>query len=226
MDTKALLGLSALAVIVASTTGCGTRLLRTPTNVQDAQAIKIEGYSASSRSFDDGVLKIGSYAVNHLDRDWQKGSGVSAGGVFSKDKKKNAYRYDLTAQSRTLHGECTEEQVSKGVAGFGSTHVTFGCACTEGETQHAKIEVVDGAGTVQVGEGITYNVTTLHDVEGGGTTGTALGYQFQGPQGVGIVDVSGPGRAWVPANAAEDETFGQACSYAGLLLYRPASSTF
>lgn len=114
--------------------------------------------------------------------------------------------------------------MSKGVAGFGSTHVTFACACNEGEAQASKIEVVDGAGTVQVGEGITYNVTSLHDVEGGGTTSAALGYQLQGPQGMGIVDVSGAGRAWVPANTAEEESFGLACSYAGLLLYRPAST--
>jgi hypothetical protein len=226
MDMKVLLGTSTLVLVAAASTGCATRILRTPTNVQDAQVLQVAGYSSNSRSFDNGVLKIGSYAVNNLDRDWQKGSGVSAGGVYSKDKKKNAYRYDLSAQSRTLHGECTEEQVSQGVAGFGSTHVTFACACTEGETQHSKIEVVDGAGTVQVGEGITYNVTTLHDVEGGGTASSALGYQFQGPQGVGVVDVSATGRAWVPASAAEEEAFGLACSYAGLLLYRPASNTF
>ncbi|MFT3921329.1 MAG: hypothetical protein QM778_02215 [Myxococcales bacterium] len=224
MRIQSLLGLSVLTLVAAASSGCGVRLLRTPTNVSDAQPIKIEGYSSKSRSFDNGVLKIGSYAVNNVDRDWQKGSGVEAG-PFSKEKKKNAYRYDITAQARTLHGECTEEQVAKGVAGFGSTHVTFGCACTEGEKQVSKIDVVDGAGTVQVGEGVTYNVTSLNDVEGGGTSNSALGYQFQGPQGLGVVDVSGTGRAWVPANSAEDDTFGLACSYAGLLLYRPASGS-
>ena len=121
-----------------------------------------------------------------------------------------------------MHGECTEQASSNGIAGFSKVKVTFGCTCNEGETARGKIDVVNGAGTAQVGEAL-YQVLLVHESETGSKVSGALGYHFRGPEGEGAGDVGGTGRAWLPAGADDHNSFTLACEYAGLLLYRPTT---
>jgi hypothetical protein len=209
-----------LAALVLSTAGCSMATMKTPAWAAETQALPVQGYSGNSYSFKEKEIQIGSYAVNNIDRDWDKGSKASAG-PWSRDSKRKAYRFDVAAQGRTAHGECTEQAVEHGIAGFAKSKVTFGCTCTEGGSERYKIELVDGEGTAQLGPSVTYNVNAVHDSEEGGQVSKTLGYQFRGAPGQAGVDVSGAGRAWVPPSASEDDLLGLVCGYAGFFLYRP-----
>jgi hypothetical protein len=216
MNTRSVL---AVAVLI-STTACTVATMKPPPGVAGAKPLKVVGYSGSVQTFREKELQLGSYAVSNIDRDWDKGSSAGAG-LWSRDAKKKAYRFDVKSQARTLHGECTEQAVQHSIAGFGKAKVTFGCTCSEGSTVRGKLDVVNGQGTAQVGDAALYQVATVHESEQGSTSSGALGYHFRGPQGEGAVDVGGTGRAWLPAEASEEDTFTLACQYAALFLYRP-----
>jgi hypothetical protein len=217
MMTRCILTLGSLAILG----GCGsTATLKPPASVGSAQELKVEGHSGSIKTFRDKDLKIGSYAVTNIDRDWDKGSSTSAG-PWSRNAKSKAYRFDLKAEGHTLHGECTEQAVEQAVAGFGKAKVTFGCTCGEGDAQQAKLELVNGAGSAQLAAGAAYDLRALHESAQGAQVSSALGYEFRGAKESGAVDVSGAGRAWIPASVSDQERLALVCSYAGLLLYRP-----
>jgi hypothetical protein len=219
MNKTLILGLSLAAITAAP--GCTPVRLKAPEAVKTAQELKIEGYKQGTFAFKQKDVTIGSYKVTNIDHDWQKGSGVSVGG-YSAEKKKNAYRFDVTAQGRTVHAECTEIAAQQGFGGFGASNVSVTCACTEGETARATFELKNGQGTAQV-NGITYDLSSLHQSEAGSTMDKALGYDFRSAKGTGALDITGTGRAWLPATDSEDESLGLVCGYAGFLLYRPAS---
>lgn len=208
-----------IALSLLTFAACTVASMKPPAGVANADQLRVEGYSGSVKTFREKELKLGSYSVANIERDWDKGSSASAG-LWSRDAKKKAYRYDVKSQSRTLHGECTEQAVQQSIAGFGKAKVTFGCTCNEGEAVRGKLDVVNGAGTAQVGESL-YQVSVVHESEQGSTVSAALGYHFRGPAGEGAVDVGGTGRAWLPAGVDEDNGLTLACQYAGLFLYRP-----
>jgi hypothetical protein len=194
--------------------------MQPPQGVATAKALPVTGHSGSFKSFKESDLTIGSYKVTNIDRDWDKGSGANAG-LWSRDAKKKAYRFDVQSQGRTLQGECTEQAVTHAVAGFGKTKVTFACTCGDGDTPRAKLSLVNGAGSVELGRGVKYDLAVVHQSEQGAQVSTALGYHFTSPSGEGAVDVTGNGRAWVPNDLDEEPLFDLVCGYAGLFLYRP-----
>lgn len=209
------------ALLLASlTSACTVATMKPPPGVATSQALPVQGHSGNMQTFKEKDLKIGSYAVTNIDRDWDKGTQVSAG-PWSRDAKKKAYRYDVKANQRTLRGECTEQAVQHSVVGFGKMKVTFHCTCKEGDTQRATLDLVNEAGTVKIGEATSFDVTAVHQSEQGAQLSSALGYHFVAADQEGAVDVGGKGRAWAPANMAEEDLFGLVCSYAGLFLYRP-----
>lgn len=212
---------SAATLLVTLAAGCTTATLKPPASVTGSQPLKVEGHS-SVKTFKEKDLKIGSFAVTNIDRDWDKGSGVSSG-PWAKTKGKKAYRFDVKGQERTLHAECTEEALTNAIGGFGKTNVTFGCACKEGEVQRVKLDLSNGTGAVQLADSINYKVSSLHESEQGARITDPLGYHFQAGEVEGVIDVSGNGRAWLPTAASEEDQFGLVCSYAALLLYRPTN---
>lgn len=208
------------AAVTTTAMGCAQPRLAPPSAVQAAQELKVEGYKAGTYTFRDKDLKIGSYEVTNIDRDWDKRSSTGAG-PWSREASKKAYRYDVKAQGRTVHGECTELGVEHSIGGFGKGKLTLTCECAEDGEQRAKVELVNGAGTATVA-GIPYELSELHTSEEGRQISQALGYQFSAAQSTGAVDVSGTGRAWLPPSASEEQSLGLVCSYAGFLLYRPS----
>jgi hypothetical protein len=218
MKKTLIIGLSLAALAAAQ--GCTPVRLKAPAAVKSSQELKVEGYSQGKFAFKAKDFKIGAYQVTGIDHDWQKGSGVSAG-PYSANKTKNAYRFDVKAQGRSVHAECTEIAAQQSIGGFGKSRVNLNCSCAEGDTVRATFELKNGSGQAQVG-GVTYEMNELHEAESGHEIMKALGYDFRGAKGTGAVDVTGTGRAWMPATESEDEQLGLVCSYAGFMLYRPA----
>jgi hypothetical protein len=209
-------------VLLVLSGGCATARMKPPSGVSGATALPVSGHSGSVKTFREKPLQLGPYQVGSIDRDWDKKSSTSAG-PWSRDAKKKAYRYDVTGQGRNLHGECTEQAIESSVAGFGKLSVTFSCVCSENGSTVAQVDLKDETGSAQVSGAEGYKVSTIHDSEQGARVSSPLGYHFTGPHGEGAVDVSGPGRAWLPAQAEPDESLALACQYAGLLLYRPTT---
>ena len=201
---------------------CTPLRLKAPASVSQSTELKIEGYKQGSFSFKDKDLRIGSYQVTNIDRDWDEGSQTSVG-PWQRDSSKKAYRFDVIAQGRTLHAECGERATQNQVAGWGTSKVTLQCTCGEGSNEHAKVELVNGTGNAQI-QGVPYDLASLHLAENGAHVNAPLGYEFRGAQGSGAIDVSVNGRAWLPSNASEDQSLALVCSYAGFLLYRPTST--
>src|SRR5262245_27171516 len=105
MKKTLIIGLSLASL--AAIEGCTPVRLKAPEAVKASQELKIEGYSQGKFAFKAKDFKIGTYDVTGIDHDWQKGSGVSVGG-YNASKSKNAYRFNVSAQGRSLHAECTE----------------------------------------------------------------------------------------------------------------------
>jgi hypothetical protein len=218
----------ALAALVAlASSGCTAAILKTPAWASESQTLAVQGYDGSKfTALKEQKIQIGSYAVENVDRDWDK-TDKSGAGPWSRESKHKAYRFDLAAQGRTAHAECTEQAIEHSVAGFGKMKVTFGCTCKEGDVERFKAELVDGKGTATLGGSATYDVNSMHDSEQGARITKPLGYSMRALQGgeqseVGV-DVSGPGRAWVPTSATEDDLLGLVCGYAGFMLYQPTT---
>ncbi len=216
---KTRLSMLVTTTFISLASGCTPITLKPPASVATALELKVEGHS-DVKTFREKDLKIGSYVVHNIDRDWNRSTSLAAG-PWSRESGNKAYRFDLKAQSRTLHGECTEAVAKNGIAGFGTSSVTFGCTCKEGESQRVKLDLVNGSGTALLAASTQYTVNELHESEQGAYIASPLGYHFQTVGAEGVVDVSGKGRAWVPASASEHDQFGLVCAYAALLLYRP-----
>jgi hypothetical protein len=221
MKKTLIIGLSLAATVAVQ--GCTPVRLKAPEAVKSSQELKVEGYSQGKFAMKAKDFAIGSYKVTDINHDWQKGSGASFGG-YSASKKKNAYRFDVSAQGRTVHAECSAVAAEQGVAavGFGKSNVTVSCACNEGDTPRATFEHKNGLGQATVA-GVTYDMSELYTAESGSQSSKALGYNFRSAKGTGAVDITGTGRAWMPTTGGEDEQLGLVCSYAAFLLYRPAS---
>lgn len=209
-------------VLLGLAGGCATASMKPPPGVAAATPLAVVGHSGSVKTFRENEIKLGGYQVANIDRDWDKKSSSGAG-PWSREAKKKAYRYDIQSQGRTLHGECTEQAVEHSVGGFGKQNVSFTCVCAENGANVAQLELANQAGTAQVGSANSYQVAAVHESEQGAKVSSALGYHFRGPHGEGAVDVTGSGRAWLPAQVDQEESFALVCQYAGLFLYRPTS---
>jgi len=221
MKARARVASFALSLSVSLGSGCTKHVLRPPAGLGDAQELPVQGFSSGFKtSFRERDLKLGDYLVTHIDRDFDRGSERSSGG-FVSETHSGAYRFDLRAGGRTLHGECTTDYESKGKAGFAKVSSRFGCECVEGGSPRAELDIVDGKGSARIVDN-DYELAVLHQPERGGPVRANLGYRFKGPRGQqGVVDVTAHGRAWLPAALPEDESLGLVCGYAGLFLYRP-----
>ncbi|MFT3928545.1 MAG: hypothetical protein QM778_38805 [Myxococcales bacterium] len=202
--------------------GCTKHVLRAPIAVKDARELPVQGYSSGFRtSFREKDIHVGDYLVTGIDRDFDQSSQQNAGG-FQRLARKSAYRFELKAAAHALHGECTAEYESRGKAGFAKVTSSFHCWCAEDNTPRADVTITNGTGRAQI-IGNAYALTVLHQPQSGGPVKAALGYQFKSPGGaLGAVDVTGNGRVWLPAGSSADESTALVCSYAGLMLYRPA----
>jgi hypothetical protein len=210
-----------LTLLATALAACSPVRLKVPEAANAGKELKVQGFSANSFSFKQKDIQLGSYRVTNIDRDWDKGSTTNVGnGAYARDEKTKGFRFDVKAQARTLHAECNEEAVQQGILGFTDPKIILECTCTEGETTRATLKLKNGKGNANVGAA-AYDLSALHRGEGGADASEALGYQFRGAQGTGVVDVSSSGRAWLPAAASEDEALGLVCGYAGFLLYRP-----
>src|SRR4051812_26390277 len=114
----------ALVVLGVSAAGCATARLKVPEAVKSTPELRGEGYS-SGLTLKQKDMKIGSYDVINIDRDWDKGSSAGVG-PWQRDSKKKSFRYDVKAQGRVIHAECSEQAVQNSVGGWSKGKVTFG----------------------------------------------------------------------------------------------------
>jgi hypothetical protein len=197
---------------------------------KDSDVITATDRGFMSGSLADETFKLGKYAVEDVDRDWDSGSAVSVL-AFSSENTEGGYSYKLKGQDVDLAGGCVTEKADKSLALSGgiSLHNRFaklGCTC-QGAGQPTKVVISASttdsySGELQTNAG-TYKVTAIYEAEGSMSTSDPTGYRVDGDRPRGAVEVLKPGRIWFARDIAETERTDLACLYVGLMLYMPPS---
>jgi hypothetical protein len=194
--------------------------LKTPAFVSSAQELKVQGYEPDTHRLREPNIALGSYQVTDIGRESDKLPSVRAGG-HAPHSRHEAYRFDLHATGRTLHGECIADARKHPLGGAIAPETRLSCTCREAGLDRMSLHLANGKGTAQAGSA-AYQLSALHQSQRSSRVSETLGYAFKGAQGSGAVDVSAPGRAWLPAaNLSEDEQLALVCGYASLLVHRP-----
>jgi hypothetical protein len=215
-----------LALVAA---GCSTPHMVVPPEIaKDSEVIAVTDRSSMSGALADESFKLGKYAIEDVDRDWDSGSAV---GVlnFSSEKTEGGYAYTVKGAGKELKGGCVTEKGDKSFSlgsgmSVGNSFAKLGCTCAgDGEPTKVVISASSSdeySGELQTHAG-TYRVAAIYEAEGSLGSGQPSGYRVDGESARGAVEVLKPGRVWFARDLAEAERSDLACLYAGLLLYMP-----
>jgi hypothetical protein len=184
--------------------------------------------SSMSGALADESFKLGKYAVEDVDRDWDSGSAVSVLN-FSSDKTEGGYSYRLKAEGVDLKGGCVTEKGDKSLSlgsgmSVGSSFAKLGCTC-EGAGAPTRVVISadttdEYSGELQTNTG-SYKIAAIYEAEGSLSNGQPSGYRVDGETPRGAVEVLKPGRVWFARDVADAERTDLACLYVGLMLYMP-----
>jgi hypothetical protein len=219
--------LTALAGLAAA---CSTPHMVVPPEIaKDSEVVAVTDRSAMSGALADESFKLGKYAVDDVDRDWDSGSAVGVL-AFSSEKTEGGYAYKFKGDGVDLAGGCVTEKGEKSLAlgsgmSVGNSFAKLGCTCNGGDGQPTKVVIAastsdEYSGELQTRAG-TYRVAAIYEAEGSLSSGQPSGYRVDGESPRGAVEVLKPGRVWFARDIENAERADLACLYAGLLLYLP-----
>ncbi len=179
----------------------------------------------------DRSFSLGGARVTHVSFGPETASRY--GGLFGfHAQSESAYSYDFERGDGTFRGECVVAG-STDAAHLGKVTVTgravhLGCACGDGEASPEALLSVEGlngdlSGTLSAAGGPTYHVSSLRELQGGGTWNVGpAGYRVDSGDGiVGAVDVLPPGHVWIAKHMEVAQRDRVECVFAGLLLFTP-----
>jgi hypothetical protein len=196
---------------------------------KDSEVITATDRGFMSGSLADETFKLGKWAVEDVDRDWDSGSAVTVL-AFSSESTEGGYSYKLKSEGVDLQGGCVTEKADKSLALSGginlsSSFAKLGCTCNGSGGQPTKVVISAStsdrySGHVQTSAG-TYTITAIYEAEGAMSTVDPTGYRVDGDRPRGAVEVLKPGRVWFARDIEEAERTDLACLYVGLMLYMP-----
>ena len=212
--------LRAISPVLASAVfflACEPMRASIPPNAAAGESLEVKGRKSGGIGKEPD-FQIGTFAITAIDRDWNKSSSTGVG-PWKRDASKRAYRFEIAQGELSAHAECLEIGTANSVGPWGTGKVTYTCECRGEGVIASKLEFVNGNGTFSAGTR-TMPVVPIFQSEGKASSSSPLGYSFAGDGYEGAVDVSGAGRAFLPAVEAPNERMAWVCAYASLLLYR------
>jgi len=208
---------------------CGTARMAVPPEVaKNSEEVAATDRSSMSGALADESFKLGKYAVEDVDRDWNSGSAVGVLG-FSSEKTEGGYSYKLKGGGPELAGGCATESGDDSLSlgggmSVGQTFAKLGCTCS-GDGDATKVVVSASTTDKYMGELKTrkgsYQVAAIYESEGTLSSGQPSGYRVDGEGPIGAVEVLKPGRVWFARSLDDAERRDLACLYVGLMLYMP-----
>jgi hypothetical protein len=212
--------------------GCTVQQMALPADVaQASEALPISDRSGWSGAFVDESFNLGNYRVSDVDRKWDS---TRSSHFFNRSASSTSggYTFKLAGDGNALDGECATEAREHGASfaggiSFSALVAKLGCNCGDA-SGNAELELEAGNGAHYEGtlktSGGEFHVSTIHEREGGTSSVEPTGYRVDGSNGpVGAVDVLNTGRAWLSKTLAGRARAEVACTFAGLLLYKPPS---
>lgn len=224
MYTNDLKPLRAAPVAVVLALGCAAPKMAVPASVAKTSEV----FAATDRSSWSGALanedfRLGRYAVQAVDRDWNSGSGFSVG-PFADRKATTGFSYQLAGGGRPLKGSCASETKEQSVALVESSEISWGsttlaCSC-EGGGEAATLTWSKAASELTV-SGTTYELEPIYQTDDGGRASEPVGFSARAGGFLGAVEVSRPGRLWLDKELDPTTKAQASCLFVGLMLYQP-----
>lgn len=223
---------AALITITVFLGGCSTTMqMVVPSDISAASdVIAATDRSMFAGAMVDETFTLGEYKVTDVDRDWDisQSTGVSVNKTSLKSgSTEGGYAYQFKAPDGQFKGECATEveEESLGMGGLKIEKKVFklNCACTNGNSEVAKVTVQsknmdDYTGTLTT-SGQNYKVVSIKEIEGAISSIGVSGYRVDGDKPVGAAEVLKPGRIWLGRDLPPAEKSGLACTFVGLMLY-------
>lgn len=228
MHTKNLKTLRAATVALGLAAGCAAPKMAVPPGVaKTSEVLAATDRSTWSGSLVDESFKLGRYAVNNVDRDWDSSSGVSIG-PFANEKATAGFQYQLAGAGPTLKGSCASETKEKSWDISASSEIswsstTVACTC-EGGGDIATLTWSEKANELTV-SGTTYELEPVYTTDDGGSVSNPVGFSARAGSYLGAVEVSHPGRVWLDRGLDPATKAKTSCLFAGLLLYKPPKTS-
>jgi hypothetical protein len=221
--------LLALSLMLLSTSACKAPHIVVPSEIARASdEVAVTDRSSMTGSLANESFKLGSYAVDDVDRAWDKKSTVSLFGAAS-EKAEGSYRYKLNGGAQAFSGQCAAERAVKSwtvdsATSIESTFSNLRCTCG-GASSPIKVAVSaadDGkaSGELHTSAG-SYEVQGIYQGDEYMFGTEPAGYRLESGQRRAAVETLRPGRAWFPRDIGEPERTELACLFAGLMLYLP-----
>ncbi|HEY6725650.1 MAG TPA: hypothetical protein VI197_16560 [Polyangiaceae bacterium] len=225
---KHVFGLLRIGPVVAALVGCTAPKMAVPAGVaKTSEVLEVSDRSSWSGSLADESFKLGRYAVNDVDRDWDSSSGFSVG-PFGSEKATAGFKYRLEGGGPALEGTCASETKEKSwdvsaTSEISWSKTTVACSCAGGVdaatlTWSEKVSELTVSGT-------TYELEPIYTTDDGGSVSDPVGFSARAGGYLGAVEVSRPGRVWLDKGLDAATKAKASCLFAGLLLYQPPSTT-
>lgn len=213
--------------IVALTVGCAAPKMAVPEGVaKTSEVLEVSDRSSWSGSLADESFKLGRYAIQNVDRDWDSSSGFSVG-PFANEKATAGFEYQLAGGGPTLKGSCASETREKSwelspTSEISWSKTTVACSC-EGAGDAATLTWSEKTSELTVSR-TTYELEPIYTTDGGGSTSDPVGFSARAGTYLGAVEVSRPGRVWLDKGLDPTTKAKASCLFAGLLLYQPPTT--
>lgn len=210
--------MGAAALVVA---GCAGFRMGVPADLAQSSAV----LEARGRPWATGLLvredfQLGEYFVVDVRRDVDSKSRVTIG-PWSKDEQTSGVSYGFVAAGAKRSGRCEGLDRAQRLGPVSWANLEVTCSCGEGADRAEAWLGPSGHGLLLGGK--AYQFQPIHDVQGGGQSGTPTGFRadLHGPQGA--VEVVFPGQVWLSRQLDGPTRERLACVFAGLMLYQPPS---
>ena len=223
MHTKDLRVLWAIPAVVVVALGCaGPKMALPPGVAKTSELLEVTDRS-NWGSLADESFKLGTYAIQDVDRDWDSSSSFSVG-PFADKKATAGFKYKLAGGGPTLKGSCAAETKekswdlsSKSEISWGDT--TVACSC-EGGGDSATLAWSEETSELTV-SGTTYELEPIYETDTGAQVSNPVGFSARAGSYLGAVEVSRPGRVWLDKELDRKTKAQATCLFAGLILYQP-----
>jgi hypothetical protein len=218
--------LLAFAAALAALGSCAH--MAVPADVaQTSEVIVATNRSAWGGSFANEEFILGPFRVSHVDRGWRPSGGRFSVGPYSQENLDSGYAYDFGGGPQSLTAQCASNSNNQAV-GLGSGmslnfgYATLVCRCGDDAETTIKTKMAKSYGGTMVIGTTKYTINSIHEFEGGSSSGDPSGYRVDGSDGPqGAVEVLHPGRVWIKKAVADAERAKMACLFSGLMLYHP-----
>ncbi len=205
--------------------GCNVHMAAPSDVAQASEVLLVADRSRVSGALANESFKMGSFEVTDVNRDWNSGTALTTG-PYSREEANGGYAFKFKAGGKVLLAGCASKSANNAVGLGGGMSLNFGyeglrCTCgTDAEVSVKASLNRSYKGTMKLGSA-EHAVTSVHELEGGASTGDPAGYRVDGGGALGAVDVLYPGKVWLKKGMAEADRAAMSCLFAGLMLYQP-----